>query len=287
MDTLGQRAPRGRLLSVQPLQTVPQPALLNLGRPGLDRGSRVPYYEQVKKVLLERIGSDDHRAGDLLPTEPEICAHFGVSRSVVRQALGDLAREGHVHRMRGKGTFVAHTKLRPEFINSTVGFFEDLTDQGHRVESQVLGCAVVPAADRVAEALELPPGTPCIELARLRTVSLRVIAFTTSYLPYFNSGFFEGLKATDLAHVSLYRALEERWGIRIHSGRRSLEAVAATKTLAGMLELDVGQPVLAIESVGRDASGVVVEHFRAWHRADRIRVEMDVVRAPRALPSSG
>jgi GntR family transcriptional regulator len=244
---------------------------------GIQRDSALPYYEQVKQLLLRQIEDSEFRPGDLLPSEQELCARFGVSRTVVRQALGDLVNEGRLYRMRGKGTFIAKPKLHEQFIESTVGFFEDLTSRGHTVESRVLSCEVVNAGEKVAEALELPPGTPCIELVRLRSVNSEVIAFTKSYMPYFNSAFFEGLKAANLERVSLYRVLEERWGIRIDAGHRSLEAVAATSLLARMLEIGSGDPVLAIESVGRDASRRVVEYFQAWHRADRTRLEMDVV----------
>jgi GntR family transcriptional regulator len=55
--------------------------------------------------------------------------------------------------------------------------------------------------------------------------------------------------------------------------------------LARLLEMDHGGPVLSIESIGRDAGGRVVEYFVASHRADRTRLEMDVVREQRQRPS--
>jgi GntR family transcriptional regulator len=248
---------------------------------GVQRDSPLPYYEQVKRLLIHLMENSDLSPGDLLPSEQELCAQFGVSRTVIRQALGELVNQGRLYRMRGKGTFIAKPKLQEQFIESTVGFFEDLTSKGHRVESRVMSCEVVAANDRVAEALEVEPGSDCIELVRLRSVNDEVIAFTKSYLPYFSEEFFDRLKQADLASVSLYRLLEEQWGIRIDSGHRSLEAVAASPMLARLLEVRTGDPILAIESVGRDATRRVVEHFQAWHRADRTRLEMDVVRGQR------
>ena len=72
----------------------------------LDKTSAVPLYEQLRKALLEAITSGKLPAGTKLPTEEELCAQFGISRPVARQAYNMLIEEGFVERMRGRGTFV-------------------------------------------------------------------------------------------------------------------------------------------------------------------------------------
>jgi GntR family transcriptional regulator len=233
------------------------------GYPGLaiQRDVNIPYYEQLKRLIVQQIAADGLEPGDLLPSEGELCERYGVSRTVVRQAVGDLVTEGLLQRMRGKGTFVGRPKLREQFIESTVGFFEDLTARGETVESVVLSLDLVPATAKVAKALDIDAGSQCIELSRVRSVNGEVV---------------------DLTSLSLYRFLEEHWNMRIESGHRSLEATTAKGVVARVLELRVGSPVLYIESVGRDSRSVPVEHFQAWHRADRTRLEMDVVREKRS-----
>lgn len=255
----------------------------------LRRDSPVPFYVQLKQALLQQIEARDVKPGDPLPSEFELCAQFGVSRTVVRQAIGELVNEGRLYRRRGKGTFVAKPKLREQFMESTVGFFEDLTARGHVVESTVMSCEVVQATARVASALELEEDERVIELVRLRSVNDEIIAFTKSYMPHFSAEFFDDLRATDFAKLSLYRYLEERWGLRISAGHRSIEAILATGMLARLLRIRLGDPILAIDSVGRDESNRIVEHFQAWHRADRTQLEIDVVRGqrPRAADGAG
>jgi DNA-binding FadR family transcriptional regulator len=58
-------------------------------------------------ALGERIRSGRLVPGDRLPTEAEIVAGFGVSRTVVREALSRLQAAGLVHTRHGVGTFVA------------------------------------------------------------------------------------------------------------------------------------------------------------------------------------
>lgn len=60
----------------------------------------------VRKHITELIDSRQLQQGDKLPTEKQICTHFGVSRITVQTALEELRREGRIYRIQGGGTFV-------------------------------------------------------------------------------------------------------------------------------------------------------------------------------------
>jgi hypothetical protein len=60
----------------------------------IDRDSPVPYYHQLKELLRDEIASGRWPAGSAIPSEPELCRVLDVSRTVVRQALGDLGTKG-------------------------------------------------------------------------------------------------------------------------------------------------------------------------------------------------
>jgi GntR family transcriptional regulator len=79
--------------------------------PALRRRSSVPLYYQLQELLHQQIASGRFSVGDVLPSETDLCAMFGVSRMVVRQALEVLEDDGEVIRMQGKGTYVAEPKL--------------------------------------------------------------------------------------------------------------------------------------------------------------------------------
>lgn len=65
--------------------------------------------EQMVATLAARIASGDIVAGAKLPSESELVAAFGVSRTVVREAMSQLRARGIVATHRGIGTF-ARTK---------------------------------------------------------------------------------------------------------------------------------------------------------------------------------
>ncbi len=76
----------------------------------IDRSADQPLHAQLKGLIRRAIEDGRLRPGDRLPTEHELCRHFGLSRTPVRQALLELAQEGLLTRVPGRGTFVADVR---------------------------------------------------------------------------------------------------------------------------------------------------------------------------------
>ncbi len=76
-----------------PTDQTPAPASQKLG-------------DQVYEALAEQISAGRYPVGSRLPSELELAKQFGVSRPVLRQALGRLRGEGLVMARQGAGNFV-------------------------------------------------------------------------------------------------------------------------------------------------------------------------------------
>jgi DNA-binding FadR family transcriptional regulator len=72
------------------------------GKEGRSRSLTV----QLDETLTERIRQGVYLPGAKLPTEADIAAEFGVSRTVVREAISRLQAGGAIERRHGVGTFV-------------------------------------------------------------------------------------------------------------------------------------------------------------------------------------
>ncbi|HKG27014.1 MAG TPA: extracellular solute-binding protein, partial [Thermomicrobiales bacterium] len=75
----------------------------------VDRQSPIPVTHQLEALIRGQIARGELRPGDRLPTEHELCARLGISRTPVRRALGELTARGLLVRYPGRGTFVAAT----------------------------------------------------------------------------------------------------------------------------------------------------------------------------------
>ncbi len=241
----------------------------------VDRNNYIPYYVQVKKALQEYIENDGWQAGDQLPGEPELCRMFNVSRTVIRQALKEMEYEGLIYREKGKGTFVARPKIDQSLVQKLTGFFQDMVDRGYTPITKVLSQDVVPASPKVATHLQLEPGTPVIEIHRLRGLQDEPFILDTTYLPY---ALCPQLLHEDLSQQSLYAFLENKLGWVIARGHRTLEAVRANEYEARLLQINEGDPLILLDSVVYLDNGTPIEYFHALHRGGRSRFEVELVR---------
>lgn len=240
----------------------------------IDRNSPVPYYIQLKDTIREKIERGEWKPGDQIPSEPELCETFDVSRTVIRQALKDLEYGGLIIREKGKGTFVAEPKISESLVQKLTGFYQDMEERGHRPVSKVLKQEVVPANRKVASFLALEEGALVIEIQRVRYVQNDPIVLVTTYLPY-NS--CSKLLQADLTLQSLYRFIEKECGLMIARGHRFIEAVAANEVEANYLGVEQGTPLILLDSVSYLADGTPIEYYHAVHRGDRSRFEVTLV----------
>lgn len=241
----------------------------------VDHTSPLPYYAQVKESLREAIERGDWQPGAQIPGEPELCSLFGVSRTVVRQALTELVYEGLIVRAKGKGTFVAEAKITENLAQKLTGFYEDMATRGLATVSRILKQQVSPATSRIAGYLEVPAGAAVIEIERLRFVQDEPLVLVSTYIPYARC---PALLQADLTRQSLYALMEKQYGIVISRGRRAFEAVAATQRESELLRIERGAPLMLLDSVSCTEDGTPIEYYHALHRGDRSRFEADLLR---------
>ncbi|QAY65256.1 GntR family transcriptional regulator [Paenibacillus protaetiae] len=68
---------------------------------------RQPLYMQIQDYFKEQIAAQELKANDKIPSEKELMEQFGVSRITVANALVQLAKEGWIYRIPGRGSFVS------------------------------------------------------------------------------------------------------------------------------------------------------------------------------------
>jgi len=236
----------------------------------IDFNSRIPYYVQLIDMLRSEIEGGSWKQGDRLPGELELCETYGISRTVVRQALRELELEGLIYRKKGKGSFVAEPKVRENMLQQ-IGLLE----WGREPTVKVLNMAIELTGAKAAKNLEIEVGAPVIWIERLRSVDGEPRILVSSYVPY---ELCPGLEHLDLTDKSIFVIMEEQYGLQIARGRRDFEAVIADEREAELIGIEVGAPLMLVDSVSYLADGRPVEFSHAVHRGDRSRFEVEVVR---------
>ena len=246
--------------------------------PVVARSAPEPLYFQLRAVLLDKLESELF-PGDMLPSEGELCERYGVSRTVVRQALAELDEAGLVYKVKGKGTFVARKKVETSYAQTASSFHQTLSAQGHVVTSQILSQGLIPATPLVARALDLSVGQNVVQLDRLRSVDGEPTAVVRgSYV----SRLVPGLEHVEVGgDISVYDLIEASYGIRPGVGERTVEAGPLAAADAALLGVRTGSPALILEGFSRDEQGRYFEYFRAVYRGDRFKLYLQTVPSER------
>jgi GntR family transcriptional regulator len=213
-----------------------------------------PLYAQVKTLILQRLIAGQWRPGELLPSEFQLAAQFGVSQGTVRKALDELAAENVVVRRQGRGTFVAeHDDHRALFH-----FFHLVGPDGERrlPVSRFISVRKGLANSMEAERLAIDRGDTVIRIRRVRLLDGRpaiseTIAVAQARFP-------------DLADIrevpnTLYDLYERRYGVTIARAVESLSAVAADDRDVKLLEIAPGTPLLEIDRTALALDGRPIE----------------------------
>lgn len=228
-----------------------------------------PLHSQLASLLRASVADGSLPPGSQVPTEVELQGKFGVSRSVVRQALAALSAEGLILRGRGRGSVVAPLHEHHRQVQRMPGLSAQISTTAGPVSTEVLSLG--PGTDARAEAAL---GThDLLALRRRRTAEGEAIAIIQTWLPMSLAG---TLTAHELTDASLHATLADKFGVPVTAGRRQIRAVAASQRLADELALPVGSPLLLLEGTSLDDRGNPVEFFSTWHRADRVVFDLDV-----------
>jgi GntR family transcriptional regulator len=257
------------------------PSVARLPDAVIDRASPIPFHFQLSELLEQEISENRWQRGLRLPSEVELCTHFGVSRSTVRQALGRLEQEGLIGREKGRGSYVADSQRRSWLLQSAEGLFQDETERlGRSVTSRILRLERGPLPGWALDALMLPKGAEGVTLERVRAIDGNVALYVVNHLPSWLADAVLSLKDPN---ESLYRLLKESMRVEVAGAHRTLEAIRAGGRLGKLLELSPGAPVVAIHSVAWDRQHRPFDCYLAWLRTDRLTIEIGVGASPETL----
>jgi GntR family transcriptional regulator len=229
-----------------------------------------PLYAQIKDTLRERILDGTYAPHSQMPSEHDLCAAFDVSRITVRQALGDLQKEGLVFKRHGKGTFVAKPKAFQN-VTSLQGFAEAMTSMGHEIVNQLRSFRVVEADRHIAARLQLQEGAPVVEIHRIRLLNREPVSLEITWVP---EAFGQRLANADLATRDIFLILENDCGVPLGHAELAIDAILANDDIAHALRVEENSAVLRIERLTHDASGTPIDYEYLYFRGDAFQYRL-------------
>ncbi|WP_244639471.1 histidine utilization repressor [Aureimonas endophytica] len=117
-----------------------------------------PLYETLKDYVRHRVETGEWQTDHRVPSENEFVEMLGVSRMTVNRALRELAAEGVVVRIQGKGSFVA-AKKRSSLFQGVPNIADEIRARGGAHSARIVLLQEEICGPDLAEDLEIEIGS--------------------------------------------------------------------------------------------------------------------------------
>jgi GntR family transcriptional regulator len=208
--------------------------------------------DQLADLLRSEIASGARPQGSQLPSEREFEQDYGISRTVVRDALDELVLEGIVVKRKGFGSFVREQPpVRRISSDARHGMhrdtgkpaFDSEADLQGRVPSRrMLGVERGPVPADIAKWLQCEPGADVVIRRRLQLLDDQPAVISVSYYPLWLAA-DSPLESKDALKVGPDNTIEAL-GQRFSWGTEVFRARMPTPHERRLLRLDAGVPVV-------------------------------------------
>ena len=227
--------------------------------------SATPLHAQVSKALMEDITSGKYVYGAKIPSEPELCKLFDVSRITVRKAVENLQEKGVLIKKMGKGTFVAYPKIVED--SSSGGSFTKSCILIHAVPSTKVLSKEKISQDKVSSLKErplFPENQEVICVERVRCANGIPVIYEFDYFYEHHTYIFEA----DLENRQLMEVVSSNTGIMEDEVEEMFEIEYANKNIAGVLQCPKGTPLLHVKQKVISQNGELIYYNEQYIRQD-------------------
>lgn len=219
---------------------------------------------QAYRILERAVGEGAIARGSRLPSERVLSERLGVSRSTLRQVLGALADAELVQASPQRGWFVSDGPISDP-PNALVSFTESARSRGIMAGARVIDRTVRPATLAEQDELRIAPGADILVVRRVRTLDGTPVTVDDSRIVISR---VPGIETMDLEDRSLYDAMGATSGGHPVRSDYALHADGADQTVASLLHIGEGAPVLVGRELAYGRTGDCLLVARLVYRAD-------------------
>ncbi|MBS6956245.1 MAG: GntR family transcriptional regulator [Enterocloster asparagiformis] len=218
----------------------------------MDQGLQLS--EGVTRRLLEEIRFGRYADMKKLPPEVELAGQLGVSRTLLRDCLAILEREGFISRKHGVGTVINKHVLDVQTrMDLEKEFLDMVRDAGYEARIASVKVEQTDCDPETAVKLKLESGEPIFRVARLITADDKPAIYCVDHIG------LRHLKTEDYDVAELEKPifwfLEQYCKETVYMDLTEVRAVAADSGMAAIFSTAEGTPLLHMDEVGYNFGG--------------------------------
>lgn len=204
---------------------------------------------QISRMLINELKEGAFQKSDRLPSEIELSEKLGVSRTVIRDALSDLEREGLIERVRGIGTVINRDIVNLKSRLDLKFEYNDLIlETGHKPATDSIRLQLAKADADCAQKLHIQTGDPLIKREKRVLANQLPVIYSIDYLPL---SLFDGMNYNDIDWSKpIFDILNSYCGLDVISDITSVSAVTASGEISKKLLVSPGDALILLDETG-------------------------------------
>lgn len=228
----------------------------------------------IAEALTGQIQRGEFKVGDMLPSEAELSAAFGVSRHTVRTALRTLHSLGLVASQQGVGTQVRKHQISARYAQAFTSA-ADLLQYATSTHLRIIDQTEIVADEAQSEYLHCRPGEHWWRVRTLRHAAdgQQALAYSEIHIP---GAFAAILKDVAKSKQPIFALIEQHFGQPITDIRQDIRAVNMTQEEARLLGMPRHCAGLEITRRYLGANGRAMEVARSVHPPGTFTYSMDI-----------
>jgi GntR family transcriptional regulator len=229
----------------------------------IDHHSSIPLHLQAEELLRKMIKMPDYQAGKLFPNEVNLSSQLGISRNTLRQATNKLVHEGLLLRKKGVGTVVS--KPVDSKAKNWMSFSQEMKSKGIEIVNYTTELSWTIPPMEVLNFFGYEKKVKMLKMERVRGDKKNQFVY---FISYFNPKL--GLRGDEDFNRPLYELLENDFSVVAKVSKEEITAVAADSTLAELLKIKEGDPILKRKRFVFDPGRRPIEYNVGYYKSDSI-----------------
>jgi GntR family transcriptional regulator len=241
---------------------------------------RTPSLTEQAKAHIKQLILGDAFVDGRIPSETDLAADLGVSRTTIRDALSRLEIEGVIYRKQGAGTFVNPAGLQIKSRLEEIWSYEEMLDaHDYTPSTKILNYSIQPASEELAAELSLEPEEPVLVVRKLFLADNQPVILAYNYIPT------RLLTQTYSEADFMKPVFEYLWvnGQQLVYYLSEIVPLLTTGELAETLHVRPGLPLVSFSEIGYNDDNLPIIKATSCFRDDFLRLRL--IRRRPSFPS--
>ncbi len=224
-------------------------------------------YADIYQNLKEKIECNEYKKGDYLPSEYNLIEEFECSRNTVRRAIAQLAEEGYLQSIHGKGVLIIWNPVQQSLFNfNGIESMEEAAERNSmKYKTKVTQFAEFVVDERLARKTGFEVGSEVYYIQRVRFFDDEALIIDHNW---FLKSIVQNL-TPEIAEKSVYKYIEEELGITIATTSRKLTVEHMNEIDDKYLDMQEYNCLAVVSSHSYTGAGQIFEYTISRHRPDR------------------